>query len=189
MSLNCLDCKSKSCKLKGTDCFGLHDKSIKKYREEGAEDMVKSSSSLIDNGRAGQLSRFQEVIEFCKLQGYKKIGLAYCYGMEGLAEEVRSKMISQGLNLIPARCTMGGVKEAEIDSAKNNEVISCNPAGQATFLNERADFVIEMGLCLGHDVLFHKALEVPFTVLIVKDRVYNHNPLEAIKNYSASQNT
>lgn len=183
MSLNCLDCKSKSCKLKGTDCFGLHDKSIEKYREEGGLETVKSSSALIDNGRAGLLSRFQEVIEFCKLQGYGKIGLAYCYGMETLAEDVRRKMTGQGLNLIPARCTMGGVKEAEIDSDKNNEVISCNPAGQALFLNDRTDFVIEMGLCLGHDVLFHKALEVPFTVLVVKDRVYNHNPLQAIKNY------
>jgi len=183
MSLNCLDCTNKSCKSKGADCFGLHEKSLKIYGEDGVLDTVKSSSTLVDNGRAGELSRFQEVIEFCKLQGYKNIGLAYCFGMEALAEEARRKMTAEGLNILPARCTMGGVKESEINSNKKNEVISCNPAGQAVFLNERADFVIEMGLCLGHDVLFHRGLTVPFTVLIVKDRVYNHNPLEAIKNY------
>lgn len=183
MPLNCLDCKNKSCKTQGADCFGLHDASLEIYKGEGVLDSVKSSSTLVDNGRAGQLSRFQEVIEFCKLQGYKKIGLAYCFGMEDLADEVREKMTSQGLNILPARCTMGGVKESEINSEKTNDVISCNPAGQATFLNERADFVVEMGLCLGHDVIFHKELTVPFTVLIVKDRVYNHNPLEAIKHF------
>lgn len=181
MSLNCLDCKSKACKLKGTDCFGLHDESISRFGKDDAPQTVKSSSALIDNGRAGELSRFQEVIEFCKLQGYEKIGLAYCFGLEALADEVRSKMSVEGLNIIPARCTMGGVKESEIDDEKDKDVISCNPVGQAAFLNERSDFVIEMGLCLGHDVLFHQNLTVPFTVLVVKDRVYAHNPVQAIK--------
>lgn len=181
MPLNCLDCKNKACKVKGADCFGLHDRSVDSYSKGDSPKMVKSSSALIDKGRAGELSRFQEVIEFCKLQGYANIGLAYCFGMEALAEEVRDKMSAHGLNILPARCTMGGVKEAEIDEAKNNEAISCNPAGQAQFLNERADFVIEMGLCLGHDVMFHKELSVPFTVLVVKDRVYGHKPVEGIK--------
>lgn len=181
MNKNCLDCQSKSCKTRGADCFNLHDSSLEIYRETEVLTLVKSSSSLIDNGRAGRLSRFEEVIEFCLSQEYKNIGLAYCYGMESIAGEVRSIMNDKGLNLIPARCTMGGVKESQIDENKQGDVISCNPAGQAHFLNTRADFVIEMGLCLGHDVVFHQELEIPFTVLIVKDRVYNHNPLEGIK--------
>ena len=126
---------------------------------------------------------FQELIEFCHSQNYSHIGLAYCFGMESLAGEIREKMQAEGLNIIPARCSMGGVKEREIDREKATESYSCNPAGQAAFLNERADFVIEMGLCLGHDVIFHQELKVPFTVLLVKDRVYGHAPLEGIRNY------
>lgn len=183
MQLNCLDCSNKSCKTRGADCFGLHDHSVARYKDGDTPRMVKSSSALIDNGRAGELSRFQEIIEFCKLQGYENVGLAYCFGLEVLAEEVRYKMESAGINILPARCTMGGVKEPEIDESKEAPHISCNPAGQAEFLNKRADFVVEIGLCLGHDVMFHQELKVPFTVLVVKDRVYSHNTVEAIINY------
>ncbi len=181
---NCLDCHSKACRTVGADCFKVKETSLEVYKQDHVNSMVKNSSRLVDNGRAGELSRFQEVIEFCQHQKYKNIGLAYCFGMESLAQEVRQKMEQQGLHLIPARCSMGGVKEREIDKDKTSEVYSCNPAGQAAFLNRHADFVIEMGLCLGHDVVFHQELTVPFTVLLVKDRVYSHAPLEGIKNYT-----
>ncbi|MBF9017717.1 MULTISPECIES: DUF1847 domain-containing protein [unclassified Oceanispirochaeta] len=181
---NCLDCSDKSCRKNGADCFGLKEKSLDVYSQGSNLTIVKSSSTLVDNGRAGELSRFQEVVEFCQLQGYKNIGLAYCFGLESLAQDIRSKMNGAGLNLVPARCSMGGVKESDINPEKSNEVYSCNPAGQAEFLNRNADFVIEVGLCLGHDVIFHQQLKVPFTVQLVKDRVYAHCPLEGIKNYS-----
>ena len=180
---NCLDCSSKACRTAGADCFQVKDASLEVYSRESVSSLVKNSSRLIDNGRAGTLSRFQEVIEFCLSQKYENIGLAYCFGMEALAQEVRTKMENQGLHLIPARCSMGGVQERDIDSEKTNEAYSCNPAGQAEFLNRQADFVIEMGLCLGHDVIFHSQLKVPFTVLLVKDRVYSHSPLEGIRTY------
>jgi rhodanese-related sulfurtransferase len=32
-------------------------------------------------------------------------------------------------------------------------------------------------------VIFHKGIDVPFTVFIVKDRVYNHNPAKALDTY------
>lgn len=181
---NCLDCSDKSCRKNGADCFGLKEKSLEIYAQGSNLSTVKNSSTLVDDGRAGELSRFQEVIEFCQLQGYKNIGLAYCFGMEALAQDIRIKMAGAELNIVPARCSMGGVKESDINPDKTNEVYSCNPAGQAEFLNQHADFVIEMGLCLGHDVIFHQQVKVPFTVLLVKDRVYAHNPLEGIKNYS-----
>jgi len=182
MELNCLDCTAKNCRKNGADCFGLKEPSLDLYADPDTLNTLRNSGKLVDGGRAGQLSRFQELIEFCGLQGYKNIGLAYCFGMEDLAVEVRDKMTGAGLNLIPARCSMGGVKESDIAPEKK-DVFSCNPAAQALFLNERADFVVEMGLCLGHDVVFHQHLRVPFTVLLVKDRVHAHNPLEGIKNH------
>jgi uncharacterized metal-binding protein len=186
MKLNCLDCKTKNCRKTGADCYGLREKSLDIYDDQETLDMVRSSGRLVDNGRAGSLSRFQEVIEFCTLQGYKKIGLAYCFGLESLAMEIREKMSASGLSLVPARCSMGAVKECEIDPDKTSEVYSCNPAGQAVFLNDNADFVIEVGLCLGHDVIFHQQLKVPFTVLLVKDRTNEHNPLKGIREYQVT---
>jgi len=183
MALNCLDCKAKACKTKGADCFDLHGISREIYDRDDVHRTIINKSKLVDNGRAGELSRFQEVVEFCQLQEYKNVGLAYCFGMEPVAFDVRDKLMKAGINVVPARCTMGGVKERHIDTEKTTEAISCNPAGQAHFLNSRADFVIEMGLCLGDDVVFHQELTVPFTVLLVKDRVYNHAPLEGIEKY------
>ena len=179
--MNCLDCSSKSCKKNGADCFGLHDLSVAGYSSPDAVSTLKSASMLVDNGRAGTLSRIQELVEFCTYQKYKVIGIAYCFSIEEEAALVRDILSRAGLTVIASRCTTGGIRENEIMDDKKSDAVSCNPAGQAAFLNKRADFVIEMGLCLGHDVLLHKHLEVPFTVLLVKDRVYNHNTLKGIR--------
>ena len=57
----------------------------------------------------------------------------------------------------------------------------CNPIGQAMYLNEeKTDFNVVVGLCVGHDSLFFKYSEAPTTVFAVKDRVLVHNPLAAI---------
>lgn len=57
----------------------------------------------------------------------------------------------------------------------------CNPVLQAKILNEqKTDFNVMIGLCVGHDSLFLKHVEAPTTVLIVKDRVLVHNPAAAL---------
>jgi len=57
----------------------------------------------------------------------------------------------------------------------------CNPIAQAFVLNdEKTEFNIVMGLCVGHDSLFLKYSDAPCTVLAVKDRLLGHNPLAAI---------
>ena len=57
----------------------------------------------------------------------------------------------------------------------------CNPIAQAKLLNEQqTEFNIEIGLCVGHDTLFLRHSKVPTTVMIVKDRVLQHNPVAAL---------
>jgi uncharacterized metal-binding protein len=57
----------------------------------------------------------------------------------------------------------------------------CNPIAQAFVLNdEKTEFNIVMGLCVGHDSLFLKYLNAACTVLAAKDRLLGHNPLAAI---------
>ena len=59
--------------------------------------------------------------------------------------------------------------------------IMCNPIGQALLVNqEKTEFNILLGLCVGHDTLAIKYLDAPCTVLAVKDRVTGHNPLAPI---------
>ena len=57
----------------------------------------------------------------------------------------------------------------------------CNPVGQALAMNEeKTEFNILLGLCVGHDTLAIKYMDAPCTVLAVKDRVTGHNPIQAI---------
>jgi uncharacterized metal-binding protein len=60
--------------------------------------------------------------------------------------------------------------------------ISCNPAGQAKYLEDKGtELNIMMGLCLGHDMIFNARSKAPVTPLIVKDRKLNHNTLEVLQ--------
>lgn len=57
----------------------------------------------------------------------------------------------------------------------------CNPIMQAkTLAANGCDFNIVIGLCVGHDTLFLRHSKVPTTVMIVKDRVLQHNPAAAL---------
>ena len=61
--------------------------------------------------------------------------------------------------------------------------LSCNPLGQAAQINAAApDLTVTMGLCLGHDILFHRHLEGDVTTLVVKDRVHGHAPRKGLVN-------
>ena len=80
-------------------------------------------------------------------------------------------------------CTTGGMSQSKINTESCTHNVSCNPISQAMQLNaENTDFVITMGLCLGHDILFQKIIKAPFTNFVVKDRVYNNNPLLELQN-------
>ena len=179
--MDCLSCNSKACKKSGADCNLGRGSVLSEYEAPGTVRLYENADSLVSGGRAGTLSRLEEIIEFCKAQGYAEVALAYCYSME--KEAVKLKKIFEKISLAVSscRCTINGIKESDISPSLKGGV-NCNPIGQALDLNSgSADLVIEMGLCLGHDILFHKYLEKPFTVFAVKDRVHHHNPLASLE--------
>ena len=45
---------------------------------------------------------------------------------------------------------------------------------------EKTDFNMLLGLCVGHDSLFLKYAQAYSTVLVAKDRVLAHNPVGAL---------
>lgn len=142
---------------------------------------AKAASLLIDNGRAGSLSRLEEIVEYMKIQGYTTIGCAYCYGMEKEAVLLREYLTAAGFKPTMVSCTVDQVRESVIDTNKTNQAVSCNPIGQSYLLNSSGvPFTILMGLCLGHDILIQKNLTMDFTTFIVKDRVYKNNPIQGL---------
>lgn len=182
--MGCTTCRTKSCRTEAKDCFGIKELSLSVYSSEEKKKIALTASSLIDNGRAGTLSRLQEILEYAHTMGYERIGVAYCFGLPDQARDLENEIKDYGLYPIMVQCTAGGVKEKEIDASKTKETVSCNPAGQAITLEQKgADFVIEVGLCMGHDVIFHQTLNLPHTTFMVKDRVYLHNPAAALEHH------
>ena len=178
--MDCLLCTSKNCKVSGKDCPGTREETLDLYREGEVRETYAGADRLVSGGRAGTLSRVDEILEYSKIRGYKNIGIAYCFSMEKEAETFRALLKKAGFKTYSYRCTINGLKEGEMCPGLPGGV-NCNPLGQADAINrEPAELINEMGLCLGHDILFHGHLQKPFTVLAVKDRVYGHNPLKAL---------
>jgi len=46
--------------------------------------------------------------------------------------------------------------------------------------DQKTDFNIALGLCVGHDSMFYKYSDALVTTLIAKDRVTGHNPAVAL---------
>jgi len=187
--MNCLSCRSKSCRT-GVSCGGekfQREEVLAKYHGKSEAAVVETAAKLVDGGRAGTLSRIEELIEFVKTSDYKKVGLAYCYGMEKLAEDVRHLFTESDIRCIGISCTCGAMGQNEINSESDLPGVSCNPISQAKQMEaEGVDLAVVIGLCMGHDILFTREFSEDQTTLLVKDRPNNHAPLEGITKLLSS---
>ncbi|MCB9496716.1 MAG: DUF1847 domain-containing protein [Fibrobacteria bacterium] len=183
--MECTLCKAKSCRSLancGNETFDRAEV-LASYHDRENQSIVQAAADLVDGGRAGTLSRVQEIAEFAKGRSWDRLGLAYCYGMETDAGIVSRFFRSRGLRVEAVSCTTGAFAQDEVDARSSLRKVSCNPLGQAAQLRHaKVDLVVEMGLCLGHDLLLRSSLGgIPSTTLVVKDRTTSHAPLEAIR--------
>ncbi|MCK4581227.1 MAG: DUF1847 domain-containing protein, partial [Dehalococcoidia bacterium] len=128
--------------------------------------------------------RVEEVAQFAKKMGYKKLGIAFCSGLRSEAKLLATILENRGFQVVSICCKVGGVPKERIGIEEEQKIggpgvweTMCNPISQAKILNsEHTEFNIVVGLCVGHDSLFFKYADAPVTVLIAKDRVFGHNP-------------
>ena len=131
--------------------------------------------------------RLQETIEFARRMSYRKLGLAFCAGLQKEAAAVQKLFEDHGFEVVSVVCKVGGIPKEYIGIREEDKIMigseetMCNPVSQAGVLNDAGvEFAMMMGLCVGHDSLFIKYCRAPVTVLAVKDRVLGHNPLAAL---------
>jgi uncharacterized metal-binding protein len=144
-------------------------------------------SAVTESAGYGKWPRIREIMEFAKVSGFTKLGLAFCVGLRKEALEINRIFEGSGFTVASVACKTGarpkeelGIKDAEKVHPGQFEAM-CNPAAQAMLLNKaKTELNILLGLCVGHDTLFIKYSEAPITILAVKDRVTGHNPLAAI---------
>ena len=138
--------------------------------------------------RNGRLTRVEETIEFIKRMGYKKIGIASCVGLMRETSIFARILKAKGIEYFTVGCKVGAQDKTEIGVPNEKKLNGgcghesmCNPIMQArTLAAHGCDFNIVIGLCVGHDTLFLRHSKVPTTVMIVKDRVLQHNPVAAL---------
>ncbi|MDD1702100.1 MAG: DUF1847 domain-containing protein [Methanoregula sp.] len=123
-------------------------------------------------------TRIHEIIEYAKIRGMKRLGIATCYSLMPEAKLLSGILENSGFEVVSLSCLCGEVNPQEIGMPGN---IFCNPILQAEILNrEKTDLNIMVGLCVGHDILFLRNCRAETTPLIVKDRALGHNPVAAL---------
>lgn len=137
-------------------------------------------------------TRIEEIVEFSRKMGYRRLGLAFCVGLRQEAAIVADYFIHQGFETASAVCKVGRTPKEILGIGDDQKIAvgkfesMCNPVAQALLMNRAAvDFNVLLGLCVGHDSLFLKHAEAPCTILAVKDRVLCHNPLGAVYQMNA----
>ena len=132
-------------------------------------------------------TRMQEILEFCDRMDYKKIGLAFCLGLQKEALAVSNILEANGFEVVSVICKVGSVNKDYMGLEQEDKInpgtfeVICNPIAQAELCNSaKTDFNVVLGLCVGHDSMFFKNSDAFCTVFAVKDRVLAHNPLGAI---------
>lgn len=192
--VSCAECKVYVCRVGRPDAAPencpMRDGDITNTRETLADPAIKKmarESALVEAEGYGTWCRLEEIIEFSRRMGYKKLGFAYCVGFRNEALILHKVLTANGFEVASVCCKTGSIPKEELDITDAQKVrpgsyeAICNPIAQARVLNkEKTDFNIMLGLCVGHDSLFLKNVEAPVTCLVAKDRALAHNPAGAL---------
>nr|WP_320117885.1 DUF1847 domain-containing protein [uncultured Marinifilum sp.] len=126
--------------------------------------------------------RIQEIIEYAKVSNIKTIGIAHCTSLSKQANVLNKILSSEGFIVEQVNCKIGKIPFSDL--IPDYKGISCNPAGQAQYLEDKkTELNIVLGLCLGHDMIFNSKSKAPVTTLLVKDRKLKHKTIDLLNNY------
>lgn len=190
----CAECAAKPCRSgdlstapKNCPSRGVpYEETLARYSEEDRR--TSRISAEVECEGYCRLTRIEEIMEYARRCGYRRLGLAFCAGLSKEAAALSKVLRGNGFSLVSVCCKNGSTPKDLIGVPKEKQLrrgecfeAMCNPAGQAAVLNDaKCELNLLLGLCVGHDTLFIKNSDAPITVVAVKDRVTGHNPLAPI---------
>lgn len=131
-------------------------------------------------------NRVEELLAFSKARGFIRIGIAFCVSMPKEAQRLGRMIRNAGMESELVCCRVGAIDYAEVGLVKAHPekfAATCNPVAQARLLNERkVDLVVQIGLCIGHDLILQRECDAPVTTLVVKDRALDHHTIRALRD-------
>jgi uncharacterized metal-binding protein len=132
-------------------------------------------------------TRVEEIMDFARRIGARKLGIAHCVGLMQEAKMARDIFAAGGFEVYSVCCKVGSIAKETIGLRDDEKVrpgqyeAICSPVGQAALLARAGtELNVVIGLCVGHDSLFFMHSKAPTTVLVAKDRVLGHNPVAAL---------
>jgi uncharacterized metal-binding protein len=143
-------------------------------------DTDKEILKIAEDSLDPKTDRVDEIVRYAKKAGIKKIGIANCTAFLKEADQLEKILSDSGFQVEKVHCKYGRVPFDDLIPGYKG--ISCNPAGQAKYLEEKGtELNIMMGLCLGHDMIFNAKSKAPVTPLVVKDRKLKHQTLRLLQ--------
>lgn len=135
---NCADCKNHICAAKGISCTKVDEKQIiNSYSEE--EHKIMQAAAFVEATYYSQLTRLEETAEFARQMGYKKLGLAFCIGLNKEAYLI-NKFLAREFEVVSICCKNCAIAKDKLGLKKINSQSAtesmCNPKYQAEFLNQ-----------------------------------------------------
>lgn len=192
--MSCIDCGVVNCNLMEKEFpeFCLTTGTVteedlayvrEKYSEEENQRSMIAAACVEYEGYC-QLTRVQEIMDYAKRIGAKKLGIATCVGLIRESRTLAKIFRAHGFEVYGAACKVGCIPKHEVGIPIECEELGhniCNPILQAKLLNDaHTDLNVVVGLCVGHDSLFYKYSEALVTTAVTKDRVLGHNPAAAL---------
>lgn len=191
--MSCIDCAVKNCdkmdKTYPDFCLTTHmDESVLNEAmacyEEEENHQIMVAAAEVKFEHYCQYTRIEEIMEFARKIGARKLGIATCVGLLKESRTLASILRAHGFEVYGVACKAGAQKKTSVGIPEKCNGIGenmCNPILQAKLLNkEKTDLNIVMGLCVGHDSLFYKYSDALVTTAVAKDRVLGHNPVAAL---------
>lgn len=161
-------------------------RALKEYDDEETLRVARISAEVEAEGYC-HWTRVEEICQFARKMGFKRIGIACCISFVDHARKLSQVLESHGFEVASVACKHSVVPKEALGLRDDQKIRPgsfepmCNPISQATLLNDAGcELNVVMGLCVGHDSLFFKHAEGLTTVLVAKDRVLAHNPLAAL---------
>ncbi|MBI5374564.1 MAG: DUF1847 domain-containing protein [Candidatus Schekmanbacteria bacterium] len=161
----------------------IMEAALTKYKNDAKVEKIFQAAAKVESQGYCKWTRVQESLEFAKLYGARKIGIASCVGLMTETSLLAGLFEKNGFEVLSACCKTGSFDKTEAGIAEKDKIrpsqfeATCNPIAQAELCNKfETDFNFLMGLCIGHDSLFIMHSKAPVSYIVVKDRVTGHNP-------------
>ena len=195
LCLSCVDCHAFNCHYQDSKypdfcpTTNMPQETYKRAMDalmSEEDNRIAVAAACVEYEGYGKRTRVEEVIQFAKKIGAKKIGIATCLGLIEESRILTKILRINGFEVVGAVCKAGATPKTEIGIPQECDAVGvnmCNPVLQAELLNDaNTDLNLIMGLCVGHDSLFYKYSSAVTTTVVTKDRVTGHNPAAALYN-------